>query len=299
MEERRLIRFSVICAALFAVVAVVWGVVINSQVILFDGLYSFVSVALSLGSLLAAGFIRSTDEARFPFGKESVEPLVITFKYLAIGAMCLFALFSAVSDLLGGGRAVNPGFAILYGAAATAACLLVYLYFRRSGGEAGSGFVRAEADQWFMDGMLSLGVLAGFVLALVLGFTPLAAATAYVDPVMVILVSAYFLKVPAAEILRSGREILEMSPEEDLRHRIEEIVRGVEEEYRFDETFIRLSKVGSKLYVEVDYVVGDETRVRDVEGFDRVRQLLSDRLEEVELSKWLTISFTADRKWAL
>ncbi|MBA2441215.1 MAG: cation diffusion facilitator family transporter [Rubrobacter sp.] len=284
---------------MFAVGAVVWGVAISSQVILFDGVYSFVSVLLSLGSLLAAGFIRKTDDLRFPFGKETIEPLVITFKYLAIGAMCLFALFSAVSDLFEGGRAVNLGSATLYGAVATAACLLVYLYFKRRGGGAGSGFVRAEANQWLMDGLLSAGVLAGFVLALVLSLTPLAAVTAYVDPLMLILVSAYFLKVPVGEIRKAGREVLEMSPEEDLRRRLEEIVHGVEEEYGFDEPFIRLSKVGSKLYIEVDYVVGDESRVRDVTGFDQVRQLLSDRLEEVELSKWLTISFTADRKWAL
>ncbi len=150
-----------------------------------------------------------------------------------------------------------------------------------------------------MDGLLSAGVLAGFVLALVLSLTPLAAVTAYVDPLMLILVSAYFLKVPVGEIRKAGREVLEMSPEEDLRRRLEEVVHGVEEEYGFDKSFIRLSKVGSKLYIEVDYIVGDESQVRDVTGFDQVRQVLSDRLEEVELSKWLTISFTADRKWAL
>lgn len=113
--------------------------------------------------------------------------------------MCLFALFSALGDLLEGGRAVNPGFAVLYGGFATVAGFLGYLYLGKRGEGTTSGFVRAESSQWLMDALLSAGVLAGFIAALILSFTPLAAATVYVDPVMVILVCAYFLKVPVAD----------------------------------------------------------------------------------------------------
>lgn len=95
--ERGLIRASVVGAFLFAVVAVVWGVAINSQVILFDGLYSSVSVLLSLVSLLAASYVRQTDDLRFPFGKEVIEPLVVTLKYLAIGP-CACSRCSARSE---------------------------------------------------------------------------------------------------------------------------------------------------------------------------------------------------------
>lgn len=297
--EYKLIRFSVFGAFLFAVVAVVWGLAIGSQVILFDGLYSFVGMLLSVVSLLAARFVRRTDEARFPYGKDVVEPLVVSLQYLAIGAMCLFALFSAVGDLIAGGRPVNAGSAILYGVVATVSCLLVHLYLRRRRSRAGSGFVNVESNQWLVDGMLSAGVLAGFVVAFVLGFTPLSGVTVYVDPIMVILVSGYFLKVPLTEIRKTSREILAMAPDGDLRGRVEEIARDIEEEYGFEESFVRLSKVGGKLYVEIDYVVGESSLINDVHGLDRVREHMSQRLEEVELSKWLTVSFTADRKWAL
>lgn len=297
--EQRLLKVSATGALLFAVVAIVWGLAISSQVILFDGLYSFIGVLLSLTSLSAARFVRQTDEVRFPFGKEVIEPLVVTLQYLAIGAMCLFALFSAVGDLLQGGRPVNAGFAVLYGVVATALCLLVHLYLKRRGSGAGSGFVEAEANQWLVDGMLSLGVLFGFVVALVLSLTPLATATVYVDPVMVILVCAYFLKVPVGQIRKTGREILAMAPDESLRREVARVVEDIEEEYGFDESFLRLSKVGGKLYVEVDYVVGDSASVRDVHGLDLIREKLNGRLETVQLSKWLSVSFTADRKWAL
>lgn len=47
-NEKQLLAVSVYGALAFAVIATVWGIVVHSQIILFDGVYSFISVILSL-----------------------------------------------------------------------------------------------------------------------------------------------------------------------------------------------------------------------------------------------------------
>src|SRR6187455_1246170 len=47
-RDARALMFSVLASSVFAVGSLIWGFFAGSQMIIFDGLYSFVSVALSL-----------------------------------------------------------------------------------------------------------------------------------------------------------------------------------------------------------------------------------------------------------
>jgi predicted Co/Zn/Cd cation transporter (cation efflux family) len=61
------------------------------------------------------------------------------------------------------------------------------------------------------------------------------------------------------------------------------------------EWFLRASKVGGRVDVEVDFVVD---AVRTVADCDVVRQALHDRLTAVGYGRSVVVAFTADRKWA-
>jgi predicted Co/Zn/Cd cation transporter (cation efflux family) len=55
---------SVVASSVFAVGSLVWGLLAGSQMIVFDGLYSFVSVALSLLAVWALRAARSGPDER-------------------------------------------------------------------------------------------------------------------------------------------------------------------------------------------------------------------------------------------
>lgn len=80
--EKKILSFSIISAFLFALTGSIWGILINSQVILFDGIYSFISVILSAVSLLASEIIKKEDDKMFQFGRSQVEPITIVFNLL-------------------------------------------------------------------------------------------------------------------------------------------------------------------------------------------------------------------------
>ncbi|NMI01430.1 cation diffusion facilitator family transporter [Pseudonocardia acidicola] len=296
--DARALLVSVWVSAGFAVVSLAWGLVIGSQLIVFDGLYSFAGVGLSLLAVLALRTARKGPDERYPWGREVWEPLTIVIKAVALGGLCIYALIGAIGELLRGGREVAAGWAVLYAILATGAGLVVSLYLRRRGGQ-GSDLVRAEAAEWMGDTLLSLGVLAGFALALVLERIGHSDAARYVDPGMVALISAAFLRVPARLLVSGLREVLTMSPEPAISEQLRSRVRDVECRYRFAESFLRTSKVGSRLDIEIDFVVDTASKAQNVREFDAVRQDLHDLLQPLGYEKSMIVSFTADRRWAL
>lgn len=298
-QEKKLLKFSVYGALFFAVFAVIWGVIENSKIILFDGIYSLISVGLSIISLITASYMQKQDFDRFPYGKEMIEPIIILGKFLVITILCLFSFFSGVSTLISGGQEVNAGSGILYSVIATAGCYLSYLYLKKKQKVNGSGFVEAESQQWLMDTYLSFAVLAGFALSFGLGYTKYQDLQPFMDPIMVIIVSAYFLKVPITNMGKQIREVLDMKADDKYLDLCEEIVAGIEEKYEFQESFLRVSKSGPKLFIEIDFVVSPEAWQPSLSEQDQIREDILLQMQPISLKKWLNVAFTNNRKWAI
>jgi cation diffusion facilitator family transporter len=301
--ERRLLLFSVWASAGFAVLSSLWGILSRSSMIVFDGLYSFVSIGLSGLAVLTLRFVRRGPDERFPWGREAAEPVVVIFKAATLGALCVYAGIEGVVDILHGGRQVEVGWAIGYAVVATAASLLVGLVLRRgsrseSSEGAGKDLVRSEAAEWLGDALLSVGVLVGFVVALLLISNGQADLAAYVDPAMVVLVSAAFLVVPLRLVIGGMREVMSMSPPEDVQSQLEAVVDDVAQRYELQESFVRAAKVGGRMDIEVDYVVGPKSRVVTVADCDAVRSDLHERLSALGYEKSVVVAFTTDRRWA-
>jgi cation diffusion facilitator family transporter len=301
--QRRLLLFSVWASAGFAVFSSIWGIISGSSMIVFDGLYSFVSIGLSGLAVLALRFVRRGADERFPWGREAAEPLVVILKAATLGALCVYAGVGGVVDLLGGGQEVEVGWAIVYALIATAASFTVGLVLRRgtrSESEQGPGkdLVRSEAAEWLGDALLSAGVLIGFLVALLLMSRGRSDLAAYVDPGMVVLVSAAFLVVPFRLVIGGMREMLSMSPPEEVQSRLREVVDDVGQHYGLPESFLRAAKVGGRMDIEVDYVVGPESSVVTVADCDAVRSDLHERLTALGYEKSVVVAFTTDRRWA-
>jgi cation diffusion facilitator family transporter len=296
VRDQRLLLISVWVSAGFAVVSSVWGILAGSSMIVFDGLYSFVSVGLSLLAVLALRFSGRGADERFPWGREAAEPVAVVLKAGTLGALCLYAAVQGVVDIVHGGREMAFDWAVAYAALTAVVVLLVGLVLRRG---AGSDLVRAEAAEWLADALLSAFVLVGFVVALVLDRSGRGDLAAYVDPAMVVLGSLVFLRVPARLVVGAMREVLAMSPPPPVLDDLRSMVEAVRERYGFAEVVLRATKIGSRVDVDVVYVVGVGTQVATVEQCDEVRADLVQRLAPAGYDRALTVSFTADRRYAV
>src|SRR5690349_3371518 len=264
--------------------------------IVFDGLYSFASVGLSVLAVMALRFARRGPDDRFPWGREAAEPVVVIVKAGILAALCAYAAVQGVVDIVAGGRDVEVGWAIAYAALATVVGLIVGLVLRRG---AGSDLVKAEAAEWLGDALLSALVLVGFVVALVLVRSGREDLAAYVDPAMVVLGSVVFLAVPVRLVVDGMRELLVMSPPAAVLDSLQSAVDEVRERYAFDDAVLRASKVGGRVDVEIAFVVGERSPVVTVADCDEVRSDLHGRLAALGFERSSSVSFTRDPRWAL
>lgn len=294
-SEDRALLLSTWTSAVFAVVAVTWGLVAGSQLIVFDGLYSFASVGLSLMAVLALRTARKGPDERYPWGREVWEPVTVVVKAAALGGLSVYALVAAVGDVLAGGRDVQVGLALGYGVASTSVGVAVTVLLRRRARAGSSDLVRAEAAEWAGDTLLSVGVVAGFVVAAVLEQAGRADLARYVDPVMVALVSAAFLPVPGRLMIIAFREVLTMSAPQQVRTSVVALVRTLGHEHGYGEPVVRVSKVGARLDLDVVFLVDARTTV---EQCDAVRAVLEQRLAAAGHLVSLSVGFTADPRWA-
>jgi len=114
---------------------------------------------------------------------------------------------------------------------------------------------------------------------------------------MLVLTSAIYLKIPARLASEGLREVLTMSAAPAVREQVTAVVDDVAREWALAEPVVRLSKVGSRLDVEVVFLVGTGSTARTVEEFDRVRAELDERLRATGLEPWMSVEFTADPRW--
>uniref|UniRef100_A0A7C4GMB9 Cation efflux protein transmembrane domain-containing protein n=1 Tax=Fervidobacterium thailandense TaxID=1008305 RepID=A0A7C4GMB9_9BACT len=298
-KEKGIILFSIAMTVLSSILGISIGIIANSQLILFDGVYSLVSFALSLTSLYTAKFMAKNDWKRYPFGKAAAEPLVMIFNYTALIFLAAQFIFNNIKTLLEGGREVRTGIALIYAVITTSICGGTYLIINRFARDRKSGLLQVEADGWLYDTYTSLSVLLTFLVVRV--FANHGIFTHYlrfVDPAVVILFSVMFIRWSVKMIIEASKEILAVSADDELTDKLEEVVGQIEKDYRIKESFVRVSKGRRVIWVEIDFVVDDHSLVKTVKDEDEIRAKIYDALKMAKCDKWVTISFTTKRKWA-
>ena len=294
-REQSALRLSLSASVVIAVAAITWGLVANSQVILFDGAYTLLGMALTGLSIAAGRASRRGPTARFPFGLEALVPLGVAVQGVALHGTIAYAALEAVRTILDGGTEVAPAAVAGYGALTAVVSLAVYRRMRTA--DPTSDLLDAEARSWWAGLVLSVVVLVGALVALGLAAAGWEGAGPYVDPALVLVACALLLPTPLGMLRTTVVELLEGAPPAAVLAPVEAALAAVRAEHGLPEPILRVSKLGRKLYVEVDVVVPDG--VWDVAGEDRVRRAMAAALEPLPYDVWLNVELTTDPELVL
>ena len=289
LTERRSLSLSVSSGIVLAAFGIVFGVVTGSQIILFDGFYTFLGIGLSTMALRVSHLVATGPTLRYPFGREALTPLIIAIEGVALLATCIYATFNAVLNIVDGGSKVPDGWALAYATFAFALCTGIYVALRRSANQ--SELVRAENTAWLAGSILGLGMLIAFIFGRIILSTSWSPSARYIDPSLVIVTCLAFVIPPVNMIRTTFFELVEGSPQSELRDEARGAVNDVSKVFGLKEEHLRMTKMGRKLYVELDFVVTPNWTVRQS---DEVRTELKRRLSELPQELWLVVEFTAD-----
>ena len=297
--ENKLLKLSVVGALFFALFGIAWGWAIESDMIIFDGLYSFISVILSMLSLYINNYMAKRDFEKFPFGKHILEPLVISIKSLIIAIMCLYSLVGAIKTILTGGNNLEFGLAIIYSIISVIGCGAISLYMKVKSKSLSSELIKAEFTQWLMDTSLSTAVLVAFIIGIIISNTKLNFLNSYIDPGMTAVVSLVCIRIPIKGFIESFKEVICVKANDEINDDIYVLVKEIEEEYKFEESITRVSKVGRELRIEIDFVYNKDSKLKTLDQMDNVREEINDAIKHIDYKKWLNVSFTGNKKWAI
>ncbi|EOB6259835.1 cation diffusion facilitator family transporter [Vibrio fluvialis] len=291
-NENRVLTLSALFASMFAGGGLIVGLLVGSLVIMFDGVYSLVSLLLTLLSLVAARYIRKPSDAQFPFGRAVFEPAVIAVKGAVILLIVSYSLYSAIGSMFTGGRPVDASVATAFGAINVVGCGLAWWYMKSLGKRHASGLIDAEVKQWQMDTMLSVAVTAGFVIAWLMTLTPMAKYAVYADPMMMLAMSFYFIKVPFEMLCSAMREIFLMAPSKEICQTVDQSVVAAGKESEQDIELAGVTKVGHELWVDVD-IYPDSSEVILVEDIEQTRNTIEKRLSKLPLKLQITVNIAS------
>lgn len=295
-REQRILLLSTAVAAALSGIGVVLGLFAGSMAIVFDGMFGFIDVAMSLIALYVIRLAAREPDGRFQYGYWHIEPMVLAFYGGMLLLLCLYALVDSVSRLLSGGSEVQLGWALAYSGTAALVGLAMWAYERRENRSAQSDWVLLDQRSWLMTGAASAAMLLAFAAAWALSLSRYAYLAPYVDPAIVAILSLVFIGLPVGTLRQAGSEILLATPTE-LDQRVRATMDAIVERQGYLGNESYAAKVGRGTFAEIAILVEPDRKLGTAAELDAIRAEIADALDLHWPTAWLTVSFTADEAW--
>ena len=104
------------------------------------------------------------------------------------------------------------------------------------------------------------------------------------------------LSISVSYIMEAG---ICVKADDEINDDIYVLVKEIEEEYNFEESITRVSKIGRELRIEIDFVYNKDSKLKTLDQMDNVREEINDAIKHIDYKKWLNVSFTGNKKWAI
>ena len=292
--ERKVLRISIFGYSLLGVLAVVFALKSQSEAIMLDGFFNFVSFVMSLVTLHVSNLLRIPYDRHFQYGFMPFEPFVNVVKGLIILVVCGFALVSSIDALLDGGRELSPGVAVIYSVIATSGCIIVFFIQKQYARKVDSPLLALDIATWKISGFISSAVAVGFGGAYLLSRTEYSWIVPYVDPVMVIVLILVMIRLPLSALREGIGDLLLGAPPGDMQAGIKEKVSAVLSGFPMERHSVRMVKVGRHIFVSVNVLLPDGAPISSMADFDGIRQRIDRELTGLHPEIIADTLFTGD-----
>lgn len=283
---------------LMSVLGISFGVWIESEAILLDGFFNVVNFLMASGTLWIAWLQRQPESPRFHFGYLSFVPLVNLSKGLLILTLSLFALFSAISTLLHGGRMLNANLAVIYAIIAASGCLITAFIQRGIAQKNPSAMLDVDSKNWSINGLISLAVGMAFSLVAFLKNTPWAWFIPYADSTIVAVLVLGTIFIPIQIILQSANQLLLGAPSTEIQKQIKNSFEVVAKQFAFQKHWIRMTQLGNTVFISIYWLLPQGLPHSNVAQLDIIREQVAAFLLQDYPDLIIDIIFTGDEKWA-
>ena len=266
----------------------------ESEAILLDGFFSLVAFVLSLLTIRVAKLVQGPADEWFHFGYSAFEPMLNTIKGLLLLGICGFSLVSAINALMHGGRALNPGWALVYSVVAASGAGMLTLVQKRAANKTGSPLLEVDVKNWKIDALLSTGVGVAFLAAFLLRESGWSEYLPFVDPTLVILLVAIMIRDPIKIVAEGVGELLAVSPVESVQEEVRDDFAGLVAEHRVKSFNLRMLKAGRTHYLLAHVLVEPDSPLNSIVEQDLLRRKITSGLQQAQPPWEVDIVFVSD-----
>ena len=253
---------------------------------------------MAIVTLWIAWLQKQPENDRFHFGYLSFIPLVNLVKSLLVLTLSLFALFSAISTLIHGGRQLNANVAVIYAIIAATGCLITALIQRKLEKKTQSVMLHVDGKNWMINGLISLSVGIAFSLVNLIQNTSFAWFIPYADSTIVALIVCITLPVPMQLIGKNLHQLLLGAPKKDVQDRIRQIFSVSARGFALQKYWLRTTQVGNTLFVSIYWLLPQDYQLKNIKELDKIRDKVATALNQEFHALIVDIIFTQDEKWA-
>ena len=297
MKEKTGLTVSTIGNLVIGLVGVTVALLSSSQAILLDGVFNLVYFCTGLFTLKVASLVLRGDDQRFPVGYSFFEPLINGIKGLMVLSISIMALIGAVDALLQGGREISLGLATIYGAFAALGCWVLAFITHKGVRSSGSPLLKADAENWLVNGAISSAVLLAFISIFLMQGTSMERFIPYVDPLLVLIVVTISISVPIRMAWNALMEMLNRAPSEDIVNEVEQVIQKSLANLPVEELFVRVLQPGRTRMVSAHVVLPRDYTVNQIKDLDSIRARTLVELKKLHPSTFIDIIFIGNRYW--
>lgn len=297
MKEKTGLKISTSGNLIIGLVGVTIALLSSSQAIMLDGAFNLIYLCTGLFTLKVASLLHRTDNDRFPQGYDFFEPLINGIKGLMVLSISVMAVIGAIKALLQGGQEISVGLATLYGSFATIACWLLAIMTYRWSKNSNSPLLKADAENWMVNGAISSAVLLAFISMYLIQGTSLEGYIPYIDPLLVLIVVLLTIYVPIRMVWNALMQLLNRAPSKEIVTEVKKTVMECLSEMPTEETFIRVLQPGRTRLISAHVVLPPDYHVEQIKDLDSIRAKTQAELRKLHPATVLDIIFIGDRFW--
>ena len=306
LDEQRLLRVSIVATFVVAAFGIVLGLLSGSFSIAFDGVYSLADAGMTALALLISGLIVRSARHEKPYGKLHshftmgfwhLEPIVLLLNGTLLIGVAIYALITAVGNILEGGNVLRFDLAIIYAAITVAICTVMAWFEGRANRNLQSDFIALDVRAWIMSGCITLALLIAFAVGYAVNGTRFGWIAPYLDPAVLALVCVVIIPLPISTVRQALSDILLIAPAE-LKAHVDRVAAETVERHGFLSHRAYVARVGRAIQVEIYFIVPQDLPPKNIGEWDLIRDEVGLAIGEEGNDRWLTIAFTGSVGWA-
>lgn len=295
--EQLSIRLSLVVYLSMAIFGISFGLWIQSDAVMLDGFFNSVNLIMSCATLFITWLLLKPEGKIFNFGYTGFVPLLNLSKGLLVFGVSIFAFAGSLGALFRGGVPAKTGSAVIYAAIAASICLVVAIIQRQLAQKSQSPIVKVDAQNWLINGMISLAVGLAFGFATWLGTTPLKGFVPYSDPTIVLILVSIAIPIPISVILSSAKQLMMGAPHPEIQKRIHQIVATALPTFPCEQYVLRMAEAGPVLYLHFYWLLPAAERDLPISEIDRHRHEITQLLRQDFPNLIVDLIFTQDEDW--